>query len=248
MCVTRDEAAQIFRQCHSGPSGGHYGMATTARKVFEAEFYWPDISCDPRKLVRACDACQLVENISVRDETPQKYIQIPADHRIRELRLDAYEASISYKERMKRWHDKRIKTTIKYKKGDKVLLVNSRIRLFPGKLKSRWYGPFTVSKDMKNRAIELFDEDGNEFIVNKQRVKAYQTNALDFDGYDDVTLEDEGGIPADQRIRELRLDAYEASISYKERMKRWHDKRIKTTIKCKKGDKVIFDEKKPRSS
>ncbi|GJQ90733.1 hypothetical protein Tco_0001872 [Tanacetum coccineum] len=56
-----------------------------------------------------------------------------------ELRLDAYESSISYKERIK--------------------------RLFPGKLKSRWYGPFTVSKNMKNRAIELYDEDGNEFIV-----------------------------------------------------------------------------------
>ena len=48
-----------------------------------------------------------------------------------------------------------------------VLLYNSRLRLFPRKLKSRWYGPFAVSKDMKNGAIELYDENGNEFIVNK---------------------------------------------------------------------------------
>ncbi|GJZ47630.1 putative reverse transcriptase domain-containing protein [Tanacetum coccineum] len=81
-----------------------------------------------------------------------------------ELRLDANESSISYKERTKRWHDKRIKTQTKYKKGDKVLLFNSRLRLFLRKLKSRWYGPFAVSKDMKNGAIELYDEDGNEFI------------------------------------------------------------------------------------
>ncbi|GKE09423.1 hypothetical protein Tco_1412974, partial [Tanacetum coccineum] len=89
------------------------------------------------------------------------------------LRLEAYESSISYKERTKRWHDKRIKTPTKYEKGDKVLLFNSCMRLFPGKLKSRWYRPFVVSKDMENEAIELFDEDGNEFNVNKQRVKPY---------------------------------------------------------------------------
>ncbi|GKB63281.1 hypothetical protein Tco_0919467, partial [Tanacetum coccineum] len=90
-----------------------------------------------------------------------------------ELRLDAYESSISYKERTKKWHDKRIKTPTEYEKGDKVLLFNSRLRLFLGKLKSRWYGPFTGSRDMKGGAMELCDEEENEFIVNKQRVKPY---------------------------------------------------------------------------
>ncbi|GJT69625.1 reverse transcriptase domain-containing protein [Tanacetum coccineum] len=91
-----------------------------------------------------------------------------------EMRLDAYESSISYKERTKRWHDKRIQMLINYEKGDEVLLFNSRFRLFPWKLMSRWYRPFLVSKDIKNRAIELYDEEGSEFIVNKQRVKPYQ--------------------------------------------------------------------------
>ncbi|GJZ23870.1 ribonuclease H-like domain-containing protein [Tanacetum coccineum] len=45
-CVVGDEAAQILRQCYSGPSGGHHGTATTARKVFEAGFYWPHIFRD----------------------------------------------------------------------------------------------------------------------------------------------------------------------------------------------------------
>ncbi|GJS29641.1 reverse transcriptase domain-containing protein [Tanacetum coccineum] len=49
-------------------------------------------------------------------------------------------------------------------------------------------------------------------------------------------------------LDELRLDAYESSISYKERMKRWHDKRIRPPTEYEKGDKVIFDEEKPRSS
>ncbi|GKA95902.1 hypothetical protein Tco_0817997 [Tanacetum coccineum] len=75
-----------------------------------------------------------------------------------------------------------------------VLLFNSRLRLFPGKLKSRWYRPFSVSRDMKNGAIELYDEEGSEFIVNKQRVKPYQKNILDTNKDDDVTLEDEGEV------------------------------------------------------
>ncbi|GJS41786.1 reverse transcriptase domain-containing protein [Tanacetum coccineum] len=50
-----------------GPSGGHHSIATTARKVFKARFYWPHIFRD---------ACQRAGNISSRDETPQKYIQV----------------------------------------------------------------------------------------------------------------------------------------------------------------------------
>ncbi|GJX59870.1 hypothetical protein Tco_0291260 [Tanacetum coccineum] len=166
-----------------GPSGGHHGITTIARKV------WPNIFCNARKLVESCDACQRAGNISARDEMPQKYIQIDE---LDELRLDAYESSISYKERSKRWYDKWIKAPTKYEKGDKVLLFNYRLQLFLGKLKSRWYGPFTVSKDMKSRAIELYDEERNEFIVNKKCVKPYQKDVLDFDVDDDVTLEDEG--------------------------------------------------------
>ncbi|GJX12263.1 reverse transcriptase domain-containing protein [Tanacetum coccineum] len=107
-------------------------------------------------------------NMDLTKAGENRFLQINELH---EMRLDAYESSISYKKRTKRWHDKRIKLPINYEKGDKVLLFNSRLRLFPRKLKSRWYGPFSISKDMKNRAIELYDEEGSEFIVNKQRVK-----------------------------------------------------------------------------
>ncbi|GJS24646.1 RNA-directed DNA polymerase, eukaryota, reverse transcriptase zinc-binding domain protein [Tanacetum coccineum] len=62
--MARDEASQILRQCHSRPSGRHHGIATTARKVFEARFYWPHIFYDARKLVQVCDACQQARNIS----------------------------------------------------------------------------------------------------------------------------------------------------------------------------------------
>nr|GEV49028.1 retrovirus-related Pol polyprotein from transposon 17.6 [Tanacetum cinerariifolium] len=111
-----------------------------------------------------------------------------------EMRLDAYELSISNKERTKRWHDKCIKAPTNYKRGDNILLFNSCLRLLLGILKSRWYVPFSVSKDMKNDAIELYDEDGNEFIVNKQWVKPYQKNVLDTNRDDDITLDDEGEV------------------------------------------------------
>nr|GEU77592.1 RNA-directed DNA polymerase homolog [Tanacetum cinerariifolium] len=205
--------------------------ATTARKVFEAGFYWPNIFRDARKLVRSCDACQRAGNISARHKTPQKttpfriiygkacHLPVELKHKaywafkacnmdltksgankilqinkLDELRLDAYESSIFYRERTKRWRGKRIKTPINYGKRDKVLFFNSHLRLFLGKLKSRWYGPFAVSKDMKNRAIELCDKEGNEFIINKQRVKLYQKDMSDFNAYDDVILDDEGGV------------------------------------------------------
>jgi len=46
----------------------------------------------------------------------------------------AYHNAKIYKERVKRWHDKRIKEFIP---GDKVLLFNSRVKLFRhGKLRS----------------------------------------------------------------------------------------------------------------
>ncbi|GKB57563.1 reverse transcriptase domain-containing protein [Tanacetum coccineum] len=272
-CVAGDEAAQILRQCHNGLSGGHHGIATTVRKVFEAGFYWPHIFHDARKLVQVYDACQRGGNISSRDETPQKYIQVceifdvcgidfmgpfPSSNRnkyilvaidyvskwveaqafptndarnvachlpvelehkaywaikncnlnlmkargnqflqinkLDEIRLDAYESSISHKERTKRWHDKRKKAPTNYERGNKVLLFNSCLRMFPGKLKSRWYGPFSICRDMKNGAIELYDEDGNEFIVNKQWVEPYEKSVLDTNRDDDITLDDEGEV------------------------------------------------------
>ncbi|GKA97774.1 reverse transcriptase domain-containing protein [Tanacetum coccineum] len=62
------------------------------------------------------------------------------------------------------------------------------------KLKSRWYRPYSVCKDMKNSAIELYDEDGNKFIINKQRVKPYQKSVLDTNRDEDMSLDNEGEV------------------------------------------------------
>ena len=62
-----------------------------------------------------------------------------------EFRKEAYENAHIYKERTKSLHDKHI-TRKEFKVGQQVLFFNSRLKLFPGKLKSRWSVPFTVTK------------------------------------------------------------------------------------------------------
>ncbi|GJR73146.1 hypothetical protein Tco_0085511 [Tanacetum coccineum] len=56
-----------------------------------------------------------------------------------------YENSLIYKEKTKRIHDAKIKNCV-FNVGDRVLLFNSRLKIFSGKLKSRWSGPFTIVK------------------------------------------------------------------------------------------------------
>ena len=66
-------------------------------------------------------------------------------HELEELRNKAYENARIYKERNKALHDQQILRR-EFKIGDQVLLFNSRFQLFPGKLKSKWSGPFQVLK------------------------------------------------------------------------------------------------------
>ena len=93
-----------------------------------------------------------------------------------EFRLKAYESSALYKEKMKRYHDQRIEKR-EFVVGDLVLLFNSRLRLFPGKLKSKWTGPFLLTKVLSQGAVELENRDGTRFVVNGQRIKIYLGNA-----------------------------------------------------------------------
>ncbi|XP_021719179.1 uncharacterized protein LOC110686877 [Chenopodium quinoa] len=90
---------------------------------------------------------------------------------LEELRDDAYERSRLYKKMTKKWHDQYIRNK-SFKVGDKVLLFNSRLRLFSGKLKSKWSGPFVISKTTPYGSFEL-DVDDNKFMVNGHRLKHY---------------------------------------------------------------------------
>ena len=99
---------------------------------------------------------------------------------LKEFRNEAYENARIYKEKTKLWHDKRI-VKKEFEPGQQVLLFNSRIRLFLGKLKSRWSGPFTIVKVYPFGAVELANEDGSTFKVNDQRLKPYLDNNFNRD-------------------------------------------------------------------
>lgn len=71
---------------------------------------------------------------------------------------------------MKLHHDRKIEKKT-FKKGDQVLLYNSRLHLFPSKLKSRWFGPFTILRVFPYGALELNRDGEALFKVNGQRVK-----------------------------------------------------------------------------
>ncbi|GJX20963.1 reverse transcriptase domain-containing protein [Tanacetum coccineum] len=79
-----------------------------------------------------------------------------------EFRTDAYEHSRAYKERTKRWHDYKIMDK-EFQEGEEVLVFNSRLKLFSGKLRTRWYGPYTVSKVYPYGTVEVLGKNGVRF-------------------------------------------------------------------------------------
>ncbi|CAM8959617.1 unnamed protein product [Rhodiola kirilowii] len=89
-----------------------------------------------------------------------------------EIRNEAYESARIYKEKTKRWHDKGMSRR-EFKKRDKVLLFNSRLKLFPGKIKSRWSGQCIVHKPYNDGHVELINKEGAIFKANGHRLKHY---------------------------------------------------------------------------
>ncbi|KAL9399565.1 hypothetical protein Peur_008526 [Populus x canadensis] len=92
---------------------------------------------------------------------------------LEEIRNDAYENARIYKEKTKSLHDRMI-TRKEFNVGDKVLLYHSRLKLFPGKLRSRWIGPFVVSNVFSYGAVEITSLETNKVLkVNGHRLKPF---------------------------------------------------------------------------
>nr|GEV66394.1 reverse transcriptase domain-containing protein [Tanacetum cinerariifolium] len=91
---------------------------------------------------------------------------------LNELRDQAYENSLIYKEKTKRIHDSKIKDRV-FNFGDRVLLFNSRLKILSGKLKTRWSRPFTTTQVFPYGTVKLSQTDGPNFKVNGYRLKHY---------------------------------------------------------------------------
>ncbi|RDX89058.1 Pol polyprotein, partial [Mucuna pruriens] len=91
-----------------------------------------------------------------------------------ELRLEAYENSRIYKQKIKRFHDQQILRK-EFRVGQKVLLFNSRLKLIAGKLRSRWDGPFVITNVFPHGAVQLKDEHSNSTFQLPSRVHSSST-------------------------------------------------------------------------
>ena len=97
----------------------------------------------------------------------KRFLQL---NELKELRNEAYDKARIYKDKTKKWHNQRILRR-EFKIGESVLLYNSRLILFPRKLKSRW--SYTVIAVTPFGVVTLKSNLGNEFKVNDQRLKHY---------------------------------------------------------------------------
>ncbi|KAM1968564.1 hypothetical protein ACFX15_043460 [Malus domestica] len=92
---------------------------------------------------------------------------------LEEIRNEAYENARIYKDKTKVYHDKMLRTKT-FSKGQKVLLFDSRLRLFPGKLRSKWIGPFVVTNVFPHGAVQVRSlKTGHKCKVNGHRLKPY---------------------------------------------------------------------------
>ncbi|GKB53806.1 reverse transcriptase domain-containing protein [Tanacetum coccineum] len=237
--VHRQEAFDILKACHEGPTGGHHSANLIAKKVFDAVVdylsKWVEAKALPTNDARV--VVKFLKSLFARFGTPRAIIsdrgtyfcndkftkvmskygvthrfatayhpqtsgQVEVSNRglkrilertvgenraSRSDKLDdalwafrtafktpigSYENSLIYKERTKKLHDSKIKNRI-FNVGDRVLLFNSRLKIFSEKLKTRWSGPFTITQVFPYGTIELSQPDGPNFKVNGHRVKHY---------------------------------------------------------------------------
>nr|GEX19625.1 uncharacterized mitochondrial protein AtMg00810-like [Tanacetum cinerariifolium] len=148
--------------------------------AFRTAFKTP-IGCIPYKLVYE-KACYLPIELKHKAYWALKHcnfdLKTTGDHRkiqmneLNKLRDQAYENSLIYKEKTKKIHDSNIRNRF-FNIGDRVLLFNSRLEIFLGKLKTRWTGQFTVTQVFPYGTVKLSSTNGPNFKVNGHRLKHY---------------------------------------------------------------------------
>nr|GEW94011.1 reverse transcriptase domain-containing protein [Tanacetum cinerariifolium] len=215
-CVHGQEAIDILTACHNGPTGGHHGANYTAKKVFDSELYWPTIYRDAHDLVTRCDACQCQGKIS------QVMLKYGVTHHL----STAYHPQTSGQVEVSNHGLKRI---LKRTVGENRASWSDKLDDALWAFLTDFMTPIgcTLYKLVYKKVCDLPIELEH---------KAYW--ALKHFNYDRKTLGDYLKVQLNE-LNELRDQAYENSLIYKEKTKIIHDSKIKNRI-FNVGDRVLL--------
>ncbi|GKD43111.1 reverse transcriptase domain-containing protein [Tanacetum coccineum] len=173
-----NDALWAFRTANKTPTGCTpfklvYGKACHLPREIEHKAHWVLKQCN-MDLTLASKSCLMQLN------------------ELAELRDGVYDNTRIYKERTKKWHDSRLCGNKDFKVGDKVVLYNSRMKIYPEKLKSKWSGPNIVKTVCPYGAVEIIDRNKFNFKVNGQLLEKYYEGNIDKE--DDEVIEFENGL------------------------------------------------------